>query len=338
MKRKRKFSVLLLLVLLFYMLTPNISLATDTDSQRETKLTITHIEYDKLTQKEKESVTLDKSETLEIKNTTDKDMHLTVVYSKMESPKKKTDNTTLQKLLPKTGAKKTFSILIGIVFISFSLLILIKRKQLGKSKFFIFLLLLGTGLIFPNLNVRFSADTDYLLDTEAITLNKDEKFIYNIPKIEGYEKIGHILNQDTEDQTVPPTPIKQMGEVKVNYLDTAGKPIYDSSLLKGEVGELYQTEQKEFPGYKFVEVKGAPASGEFKPENQTVTYVYQQQGTVTVRYVDTEDKELTKPITLTGGVNEPYDTAQKEFSGYKFVEVKGAPAAGEFKPESQTVT
>ncbi|MGX6980277.1 MucBP domain-containing protein, partial [Vagococcus elongatus] len=107
------------------------------------------------------------------------------------------------------------------------------------------------------------------------------------------------------------------------YVDTEDKELAKPITLTGGVNEPYQTEPKEISGYKFVEVKGAPATGEFKPESQTVTYVYQQQGTVTVRYVDMDDKELAKPITLTGGVNEPYDTAQKEFSGYKFVEVKG---------------
>ncbi|RSU10489.1 MucBP domain-containing protein, partial [Vagococcus elongatus] len=131
---------------------------------------------------------------------------------------------------------------------------------------------------------------------------------------------------------------QQQGTVTVRYVDTNDKELAKPVTLTGGVNEPYDTTQKEFSGYKFVEVKGAPASGEFKPESQTVTYVYQQQGTVTVRYVDMDDKELAEPITLTGGVNEPYQTEPKEISGYKFVEVKGAPAAGEFKAENQTVT
>ncbi|RSU07429.1 MucBP domain-containing protein, partial [Vagococcus elongatus] len=157
---------------------------------------------------------------------------------------------------------------------------------------------------------------------------------YKFVEVKGAPAAGEFK---AESQTVTYV-YQQQGTVTVRYVDTEDKELAKPITLTGGVNEPYQTEPKEISGYKFVEVKGAPAAGEFKAESQTVTYVYQQQGTVTVRYVDTEDKELAKPITLTGGVNEPYQTEPKEISGYKFVEVKGAPATGEFKPESQTVT
>ncbi|MGX6980279.1 MucBP domain-containing protein, partial [Vagococcus elongatus] len=157
---------------------------------------------------------------------------------------------------------------------------------------------------------------------------------YKFVEVKGAPAAGEFK---PESQTVTYV-YQQQGTVTVRYVDTDDKELAEPITLTGGVNEPYQTEPEEISGYKFVEVKGAPATGEFKPESQTVTYVYQQQGTVTVRYVDTEDKELAKPITLTGGVNEPYQTEPEEISGYKFVEVKGAPAAGEFKAESQTVT
>ncbi|WP_217133222.1 MucBP domain-containing protein, partial [Leucobacter chinensis] len=94
--------------------------------------------------------------------------------------------------------------------------------------------------------------------------------------------------------------------------------------------------------YTFVQVDG-PATGTFTTEPQTVTYVYRQnttpaeKGTVTVAYVDTDGTPLTDPETLTGTIGDTYETEQRTFDGYTFVQVDG-PATGTFTTEPQTVT
>ncbi len=65
-------------------------------------------------------------------------------------------------------------------------------------------------------------------------------------------------------------------DVTAQYVDEEGNEIDTSEVYSGNIGEEYTTTQKEIAGYEFVEVKGAPATGVFKEEAQTVTYVYRK--------------------------------------------------------------
>lgn len=63
--------------------------------------------------------------------------------------------------------------------------------------------------------------------------------------------------------------------VTVKYLDEEGKILTASDNLTGNVDDPYQTKAKEFAGYTLDESKlPTNASGVFKTNSQTVTYVY----------------------------------------------------------------
>ncbi|HBI1695026.1 TPA: MucBP domain-containing protein, partial [Enterococcus faecalis] len=63
--------------------------------------------------------------------------------------------------------------------------------------------------------------------------------------------------------------------------------------------------------------KPSNATGTYKEETQTVTYVYKrQQGAVQVKYVDEQGREVAPTETLTGNVGEKYETQAKEIPGY----------------------
>lgn len=60
--------------------------------------------------------------------------------------------------------------------------------------------------------------------------------------------------------------------VTVKYVNTLGEKL-DETILSGNIGEEFKTEQKEFPGYTFKKVDG-PTTGKFTEQPQSITYTY----------------------------------------------------------------
>ncbi|XRJ97397.1 MucBP domain-containing protein [Latilactobacillus sakei] len=132
----------------------------------------------------------------------------------------------------------------------------------------------------------------------------------------------------------------QAADVTVKYEDEAGNTIADNVRLSGNIGDTYQTEQKEISGYTYKVVKSNP-NGIFSDKAQTVTYVYTkdpvQAADVTVKYEDEAGNTIADNITLSGNIGDAYQTEQKEISGYTYKAVKGNPN-GIFSDKAQTVT
>ena len=63
-------------------------------------------------------------------------------------------------------------------------------------------------------------------------------------------------------------------DVTVKYEDESGKSIADEETLQGNIGEEYNSIQKDIDGYTFKEVKDDNASGKFTDQAQTVIYIY----------------------------------------------------------------
>lgn len=128
------------------------------------------------------------------------------------------------------------------------------------------------------------------------------------------------------------------GDITVKYTDEFGKVIEDEETLHGNVGDKYESVQKDIDGYTFKEVIDNNAKGEFTDQPQTVTYVYKERaGEVTVKYVNTQGKEIAKSEVFVGFVGHDYDTIQKNIDGYKFKKVEGADPSGKFTDQPQTV-
>ncbi|WP_285121949.1 MucBP domain-containing protein [Lactococcus petauri] len=81
------------------------------------------------------------------------------------------------------------------------------------------------------------------------------------------------------------------GMVLVKYVDTDGNKLSEDIVKSGTVGEGYSTEQKDIKGYTFKEIQGS-ATGQFKDQSQTVTYVYTKDKNDTV---NPEPKPENKP-------------------------------------------
>ncbi|WP_162297898.1 Cna B-type domain-containing protein [Halalkalibacillus sediminis] len=129
--------------------------------------------------------------------------------------------------------------------------------------------------------------------------------------------------------------IKAGGDVTAKYEDEDGNEIADSEVFSGNIGDSYNTEQKEIDGYRFKEVIGDP-SGEFTEDPQTVTYVYEKIiGSLTVTKVDEEGNVITSDYAtfglydLQGNLIETVDTVDGiavfedlELGDYELFELK----------------
>lgn len=128
------------------------------------------------------------------------------------------------------------------------------------------------------------------------------------------------------------------------------------SVSKEPTVEYYVDTYKKTYGYKYeVEAKGTKTlltsdyivSGEIVKEEYetrysldvtTETKKYEKiYGTLVVKHVDTNGRELTETIETTEIVGTDYITSKKEFEGYEFIKVTGDPVEGKYIDGKLTV-
>lgn len=179
--------------------------------------------------------------------------------------------------------------------------------------------------------------------------NIGEDYTTEQKNIEGYsfkEVQGDISGQfQNQPQTVIYVYTKNpviSANVTVNYVDEDGNQISEDVIKSGNIGDIYNTEQKDIDGYTFKEVKGN-TTGQLTDQAQTVTYVYRKNkipniiGTILVKYIDIEGNSISGDIVKSGTVGEDYNTEKKDIWGYTFKEVKGN-KTGQFTEQVQIVT
>ncbi|EAD3142972.1 MucBP domain-containing protein [Listeria monocytogenes] len=128
------------------------------------------------------------------------------------------------------------------------------------------------------------------------------------------------------------------GDVTVQYKDTTGAVLADSTTLSGNVGENYTTTAKTIDGYSLTTTP-ANANGTFSTNPQTVTYTYTKDPIaqpVTVNYIDTDGKTIAPTETLSGNIGENYTTTAKTIQGYTLTTTP-ANAKGTFSTEAQII-
>lgn len=194
----------------------------------------------------------------------------------------------------------------------------------------------------PDLLISFTMTPkrDYILENNA--LNKDI-----VPFSGGYDSGGYGTYIDWRfGRGVHFTNIPIIGEdVQVVYEEEDGAVIHEPQLMKGNIGDMYDATTDQYklviPGYTLNQNKlPANATGFFTAEKQSVKYVYSKDpvaaADVTVKYQDTNGKELADTVIKTGNIGDLYSTEQKEFDGYTFKEAQGN-TTGIFMDEAQTV-
>ncbi|EMO0985786.1 MucBP domain-containing protein [Listeria monocytogenes] len=134
------------------------------------------------------------------------------------------------------------------------------------------------------------------------------------------------------------TPPVKGGDVTVQYKDTTGAVLADSTTLSGNVGENYTTTAKTIDGYSLTTTP-ANANGTFSTNPQTVTYTYTKDPIaqpVTVNYIDTDGKTIAPTETLSGNIGGNYTTTAKTIQGYTLTTTP-ANAKGTFSTEAQII-
>jgi hypothetical protein len=151
-----------------------------------------------------------------------------------------------------------------------------------------------------------------------------------------------------------------IGVVIIQFLDICtGKLLAPTKTLTGFICTPYCSpygdEGKDIPCYKFIKHCGAPIHGKFKPEPQTITYLYchcsrcccchccpPKKGEVRIRFINQENNEAIAATEILKGnigsnYSSPYGTTGKNISGFKLVKITGAPLNGTFGPVTKTI-
>ena len=141
-------------------------------------------------------------------------------------------------------------------------------------------------------------------------------------------------------------------DVTVEYVDTEGNKIHAAKKISGNVGDSYDASTEKYQ----LTIEGYTLDESQLPENskgvlsetaQTITYIYTKNpvpaADVTVKYVDTEGKEIHASQTISGNVGDPYDASTEQYQlkihGYTLDESQlPENSKGVFSETAQTVT
>ncbi|MFB5508648.1 MucBP domain-containing protein [Enterococcus casseliflavus] len=195
-----------------------------------------------------------------------------------------------------------------------------------------------------NLGDFYDASTEkYQLTIDGYTLDKSQ-----LPE-NSKDTFSEKAQTVTYIYTKNPIPA---ADVTVEYVDTEGKEVHPSQIISGNVGDSYNASTEKYQltidGYTLDKSQLPENSkGVFSETAQTVTYVYTKNpipaADVTVKYVDTEGKEIHAPQTISGNVGESYDASTEQFQvtidGYTLDESQlPENSKGVFSETAQTVT
>ena len=130
---------------------------------------------------------------------------------------------------------------------------------------------------------------------------------------------------------------KQQAKVRVEYIDKrTGEKLTEDEIIKGYVGDKYETEEKQFDGYELVE-KPSNGKGEMKKEEIVVKYYYERKAEVEIKYIEKETGyEIKEKEKIEGYVGDEYETEEKEIEYYKLIE-KTTNYKGKMEEEKITV-
>lgn len=235
---------------------------------------------------------------------------------------------------PNTGDHKNRVYLLVGLFLSGSTLFLLIIKRKNLKQIMLFLLLLGNVCLLETYTVNAEVSKQKLLPSKSESLTIGSSFSDQVVPINGFDYIGYI--HAYKENSIPSS--NKKGIVEIMYIDENQNELIPSIKISGNIGDSYQTEIKELPGYRLTNTP-INSTGKFTEEKQTVTYIYkaiQNTSEVIVNYLDESGTELINPITIKGTIGENYQTKAEEISGYKLITTPEN-ASGKFILEKQTV-
>lgn len=113
---------------------------------------------------------------------------------------------------------------------------------------------------------------------------------------------------------------KKPASVVVNYLNEKNEVIADSETITGEVGNAYNTSEKDIYGYELIAMPDN-TKGTMTEESIIVNYIYHlKNASVIVNYLDENGDKITDSDTITGFVFDKYNTSAKQLDEYDLIE------------------
>lgn len=280
--------------------------ATQTFALSETKkseITISHIDYDNLSDSEKDSIIKDSSEI----SITQDVYNIRMIYSKI----------TRGNELPNTGLNAVSPVIfIGVALLAIGLMLLFKKT--GKGDLF-GLVILGTIIAVGAIGaMNIYADSSTLIQDTTLTVSNGEVFTPKPEHIDGYKYLGYIVTtKNNPDEIVE----DKEGIVEVHYQDETGNVIANTTQVKGVVNKPFKIDVVDLDGYQFIEFSGN-SEGLFTIEKQTVTAIYRKNdskvGSVTLRYHDTLGNAIKPEMKLTGDIGSVFKVDIPKISNYTF--------------------
>lgn len=164
-----------------------------------------------------------------------------------------------------------------------------------------------------------------LTQPETITGKVLDKYTTQSKTFYGYD-LTAIPDNATGIMTEKPITVEYIYRLKdssviVYYLDDEGKELAQSETITGKVFDEYNTQQKDFYGYELTVIPDN-AFGSMTVDPITVNYIYRlKDATVTINYLDEEEKALADSEIITGKVFDEYSTQQKDFYGYELTAI-----------------
>lgn len=149
--------------------------------------------------------------------------------------------------------------------------------------------------------------------------------------VDGITRVTYIYTKDKEPE--------KLGNLTIKYQDEKGEKLAEDFTDSQPIGTSIPLEQlnKTFENYEFKEIKGF-TSGVYTAEDQEITVIYRKlTGKVIVNHIRDSGKVLANPVLMSGDVGDGYESAKKEFKGYKFKETLGN-STGIYTSELQIVT
>ena len=133
----------------------------------------------------------------------------------------------------------------------------------------------------------------------------------NLPIDINYPYLMEQLTNITEDKHIVVEFEKIETKVIVSYITTNGEKIVEDEIIRGDIGDIYTTEAKEFEDYVLVKIP-ENASGIMENYTTEVVYVYEHRPSINVTktikgsYANL-DKQFELEINLTDNQGNPYN-------------------------------
>lgn len=173
-------------------------------------------------------------------------------------------------------------------------------------------------------------ETEEILADEPHSGNVGEDYEIEPRTFDNYELVEEQLPENSkgkytdEVQEVIYYYRHKKGDVIERHYDViTNEELTEEVKYRGNIGEEYETHEKEFEGYDLYEERYPRNSkGEYKEEEQIVNYYYIKKAEVHVKYIDKETgKEIEEGKTIEGHVEEPYLTEEKDIKGYELIAI-----------------